>query len=45
MKNASVDEKMLVDNEAIILSMTYKERKNPKLINGSRKKEYLMVLG
>ena len=38
MKNASVDEKMLVDNEAIILSMTYKERKNPKLINGSRKK-------
>ena len=27
MKNASVDEKMLVDNEAIILSMTYKEGK------------------
>ena len=38
MKNASVDERMLVDNEAIILSMTHKERKNPKLINGSRKK-------
>ena len=38
MDNASIDEGMLVENEAIILSMTKNERENPKLINGSRKK-------
>ena len=35
---AGVDEKIITQNEAIILSMTKKERENPKLINGSRRK-------
>ena len=43
MDNASIDEGMLVENEAIILSMTKNERENPKVINGSRKKEFLKV--
>ena len=38
MKNASIDEKIISTNEAIILSMTKKEREEPKVINGSRKK-------
>jgi signal recognition particle subunit SRP54 len=38
MKNASIDEKTISMNEAIILSMTKKEREGPKVINGSRKK-------
>jgi Signal recognition particle GTPase len=38
MDNASIDEGMLAENEAIILSMTKNERENPKVINGSRKK-------
>ena len=38
MKNASIDEKIISINEAIILSMTKKEREDPKVINGSRKK-------
>ena len=38
MNNASVDEKIITLNEAIILSMTKKEREEPKIINGSRKK-------
>ena len=38
MENSSFDEKMLSDNEAIILSMTPNERENPKIISGSRKK-------
>ena len=38
MNNAGVDEKIITQNEAIILSMTKKERENPKLINGSRRK-------
>ena len=38
MSEANIDEKILVENEAIILSMTPKERQNPKIINGSRKK-------
>jgi len=38
MGNASIDEKMLIENEAAILSMTKQEKENPKLINGSRKK-------
>ncbi len=37
MKEANVDESMIGRQEAIILSMTIKERKNPKLINGSRR--------
>ena len=38
MENASIDEKIITTNEAIILSMTTKEREDPKVINGSRKK-------
>ena len=38
MDQANIDEKMLVDNEAIILSMTKNERENPKIISGSRRK-------
>ena len=38
MDQAGVDEKVITQNEAVILSMTKKERENPKLIDGSRKK-------
>ena len=38
MDNASIDEKILVENEAAILSMTKKEKENPKIISGSRRK-------
>ena len=38
MDNASIDEKIISTNEAIILSMTKEEREEPKVINGSRKK-------
>ena len=38
MDNASIDEKIISTNEAIILSMTKEEREGPKVINGSRKK-------
>lgn len=37
-KDAKVDEKALSKTEAIILSMTPKERENPSLLNSSRKK-------
>jgi len=36
--DANIDDKMIARQEAIILSMTPKERRNPKLINGSRRK-------
>ena len=35
---ANVDDKALARQEAIILSMTPKERQNPKLFNGSRRR-------
>ena len=38
MDQAGVDESIISQNEAIILSMTKKERENPKIISGSRKK-------
>ena len=38
MDQAGVDEKIIMQNEAVILSMTKQERDNPKIINGSRKK-------
>lgn len=38
LNNANVDEKQMVHIEAIIQSMTIEERKNPDIINGSRKK-------
>ena len=37
-KNADVDERQLVVVESIIQSMTKKERSNPKILNGSRRK-------
>jgi len=37
-KNADVDEKQLVKVESLIQSMTKKERMNPKILNGSRRK-------
>jgi len=38
LKDADVDEKQLVRVESIIQSMTLKERENPKLLNGGRRK-------
>jgi len=38
MKNIQVDEKAMARTEAIILSMTPKERENPNIIQASRKK-------
>ena len=38
MDQAGVDEKIITQNEAVILSMTKKERENPKIIDGSRRK-------
>jgi len=35
---ANVDDKTLAHQEAIILSMTRRERQNPKLLNGSRRR-------
>ena len=45
MKNANVDEKLLSANEAIILSMTKKERQNPDIISGSRRKRISLGSG
>jgi signal recognition particle subunit SRP54 len=45
MENASIDEKIITTNEAIILSMTKKEREDPKVINGSRKKRIAVGAG
>jgi len=38
MDNASIDEKMLIENEAVILSMTKQEKENPKIVSGPRRK-------
>ena len=38
MDQANIDERMLIENEAIILSMTKNEKENPKIISGSRRK-------
>ena len=38
MDKSGIDEKVITQNEAIILSMTKKERENPKIIDGSRRK-------
>ncbi len=38
LKNAEIDEKQMEKTEAIILSMTKKERLRPEIINGSRRK-------
>ena len=38
MDDTSINEKMLIENEAVILSMTKQEKENPKIISGSRRK-------
>jgi signal recognition particle subunit SRP54 len=38
MRNAQVDEKAFVKVEAIINSMTFEERRTPKVLNGNRRK-------
>ncbi len=38
LKDAQIDEKQMAHTEAIILSMTKKEREHPEIINGSRRK-------
>ena len=45
MQNANVDEKLLTANQAIILSMTKKERQNPDIISGSRRKRICLGSG
>jgi len=45
MENANIDEKLLSINEAIILSMTKKERENPDIISGSRRKRISLGSG
>ena len=45
MENANVDEKLLSANEAIILSMTKKERQDPDIISGSRRKRISLGSG
>jgi signal recognition particle subunit SRP54 len=45
MKNVDIDDKGFVRVEAIIRSMTSKERQNPKIINGSRRKRIALGSG
>jgi len=45
MQNANIDEKLLSSNEAIILSMTKKERSNPDIISGSRRRRISLGSG
>lgn len=45
LKNMQVDEKELVKTEAIIQSMTLKERAKPEIINGNRKKRIALGSG
>lgn len=45
LKEANVDEKEFDRIEAIIRSMTLKERRNPSIINGSRRKRIAMGCG
>lgn len=45
LKNAQIDERQLGWTEAIILSMTVEERRNPAIINGSRRARIAMGAG
>ena len=45
LKNADVDDKQLVKVESIIQSMTRKERSNPNILNGSRRKRIALGSG
>ncbi len=38
MQNSAIDENMLTENESIILSMTKREKDDPKIVSGSRRK-------
>ncbi|MCK9281170.1 MAG: signal recognition particle protein [Melioribacteraceae bacterium] len=44
-KNADIDDNQLVKVEAIVQSMTRKERTNPKILNGSRRKRIAIGSG
>lgn len=44
-KNADIDDKQIVKVESIIQSMTKLERKNPKVLNGSRRKRIAVGSG
>jgi len=44
-RNADIDEKHLVRVESIIQSMTVSERKNPRILNGSRRKRISLGSG
>lgn len=44
-KNVQMDERALVRIEAIINSMTIQERRNPKILNGSRRKRIALGSG
>jgi len=45
MDSASIDERVLMENEALILSMTKQEKENPKIISGSRRKRISLGAG
>ncbi|MBN8530845.1 MAG: signal recognition particle protein [Alphaproteobacteria bacterium] len=45
LEGANIDEKMLARQEAIISSMTKKERKHPKLLNASRRRRIALGAG
>ena len=45
LKNANVDEKMIARQEAIILSMTKKERRKPEVLNASRRRRIALGSG
>ncbi len=45
LKNVQVDDRNLIRVEAIINSMTREERRNPKILNGSRRKRIAMGSG
>lgn len=45
LKGINFDEKEIIKMEAIILSMTKEERRNPKIIDGSRKKRIALGSG
>ena len=44
-KDAKIDEKLLDRQEAIILSMTPREREKPEIINSSRKRRIALGSG
>jgi signal recognition particle subunit SRP54 len=45
LKNTNIDDKAIIKVEAIINSMTFQERRNPKIMNGSRRKRIAIGSG